>query len=139
MTRTNELGQPIGEPVPGWTARPRPPDSPIEGRFCRVERLDPARHAADLHAANPTVKLFGASGVAAPWFTQRIGADAAKLTWLTSPALDLADYPPAGRQFFQDYRAAYGAEADPYAIFGYAAMSAALAANSVACCGTSAM
>jgi RimJ/RimL family protein N-acetyltransferase len=52
MTRTNELGQPIGEPVPGWTARRHPPDSPIEGRFCRVERLDPARHAADLHAAN---------------------------------------------------------------------------------------
>ena len=32
----NHLDQPIGFPLPGWTARPRPPRSPIEGRFCRV-------------------------------------------------------------------------------------------------------
>ena len=50
--RTNELGQPTGEPVPGWTARPRPPRSAIAGRFCRIEPLDPQRHAADLFDAN---------------------------------------------------------------------------------------
>ncbi len=48
----NDLGQPIGFPLPQWMARPRPPRSPMEGRFCRVEPIDPARHAADLHAAN---------------------------------------------------------------------------------------
>jgi RimJ/RimL family protein N-acetyltransferase len=48
----NELGQPIGFPLPHWTARPRPPRSPIEGRYCRVEPIDPGRHAADLHSAN---------------------------------------------------------------------------------------
>jgi RimJ/RimL family protein N-acetyltransferase len=48
----NGLGQPIGFPLPHWMARPRPPRSPMEGRFCRVEPIDPARHAADLHAAN---------------------------------------------------------------------------------------
>ena len=47
----NELGQPIGSPLPHWTARPRPPSSAMEGRFSRVEPIDPARHAADLHAA----------------------------------------------------------------------------------------
>jgi RimJ/RimL family protein N-acetyltransferase len=50
--RTNSLGQPIGEPVEGWSARPRPPRTPIAGRFCRVESIDPDRHAVDLHAAN---------------------------------------------------------------------------------------
>jgi RimJ/RimL family protein N-acetyltransferase len=50
--RVNDLGQPIGEPVPGWTPRPKPGREPMTGRFCRVEPLDPARHAADLHAAN---------------------------------------------------------------------------------------
>jgi RimJ/RimL family protein N-acetyltransferase len=50
--RHNELGQPIGDSVPGWTTRPRPPRTPIEGRYCRVEPLDPDRHAAQLHAAN---------------------------------------------------------------------------------------
>jgi RimJ/RimL family protein N-acetyltransferase len=48
----NKFGQPIGAPVPGWSARPLPPRTPIEGRFCRVEPLDCTRHAADLFAAN---------------------------------------------------------------------------------------
>ncbi|WP_340119833.1 GNAT family protein [Pelagibius sp. 7325] len=49
---TNDLGQPVGAPLPGWTARPRPPRTAMEGCFCRVEPVDPARHAADLFAAN---------------------------------------------------------------------------------------
>jgi RimJ/RimL family protein N-acetyltransferase len=50
--RTNALGQPIGWEVPGWRPRPRPPRTPIKGRFCRLEILDPQKHAADLFAAN---------------------------------------------------------------------------------------
>ena len=46
----NELGQPIGFPLPHWTARPRPPRTPMIGRYCSVEPVDPARHAADLYA-----------------------------------------------------------------------------------------
>jgi RimJ/RimL family protein N-acetyltransferase len=48
----NSLGQPIGPPVEDWTARPRPPATPMFGRTCRLERLDPKRHAAELHAAH---------------------------------------------------------------------------------------
>jgi len=47
----NQLGQPIGFPLPHWTARPRPPRTALEGRFCTVAPIDPARHAAELHAA----------------------------------------------------------------------------------------
>jgi RimJ/RimL family protein N-acetyltransferase len=50
--RVNEFGQGIGFPVEGWSARPRPPKTPIEGRFCRIEPLDAGRHAAQLFAAN---------------------------------------------------------------------------------------
>lgn len=49
---TNAFGQPIGPSLPDWTPRPRPPRVFLEGRYCRVEPLDPARHAADLYAAN---------------------------------------------------------------------------------------
>jgi RimJ/RimL family protein N-acetyltransferase len=49
---TNQLGQPIGFPVEGWTARQRPSRTPMTGRFCRVEPLDAGRHAAELYAAN---------------------------------------------------------------------------------------
>src|ERR671938_343239 len=48
----NHLGQPIGFPVPDWTPPPAPPRTPMSGRYCRVELLDPDRQAADLYAAN---------------------------------------------------------------------------------------
>jgi RimJ/RimL family protein N-acetyltransferase len=48
----NRLGQPIGFPLPHWAARLRPPREVMKGRFCVVEPIDPARHAADLHSAN---------------------------------------------------------------------------------------
>lgn len=48
----NSLGQPIGAALPDWTPRPRPPHKPLVGRFCRIEKLDPAAHAADLFAGN---------------------------------------------------------------------------------------
>ncbi|HEX3862505.1 MAG TPA: GNAT family protein [Stellaceae bacterium] len=48
----NHLGQPVGPPVPDWSARPRPPRTSMAGHFCTVEPLDLERHAADLFAAN---------------------------------------------------------------------------------------
>jgi RimJ/RimL family protein N-acetyltransferase len=48
----NHLGQPIGFPLPDWRKRPPPPRSPVEGRHCRIEMLDPARHAQALFDAN---------------------------------------------------------------------------------------
>jgi len=48
----NALGQPIGRPVPGWRPPIAPPRDHMKGRFCRLEPLDAARHAAQLFAAN---------------------------------------------------------------------------------------
>ena len=47
----NAFGQPVGRPLPSWSARPAPPATPMVGRTCRVEPLDVAGHAADLFAA----------------------------------------------------------------------------------------
>src|SRR5205085_7283044 len=47
----NDLGQPVGFPLPGWTPPPAPPRVPTEGRYCRLEPLDPGRHADALFAA----------------------------------------------------------------------------------------
>jgi len=60
-SRLNEHGQPIGFALPGWTPPPRPPRTVLEGRYCRLEPLDPERHAAPLHEANridPSGKAF---------------------------------------------------------------------------------
>ena len=51
-THHNELGQAVGFPMPGWKAPPHPSGATLTGRYCRLERLAPARHAADLHTAN---------------------------------------------------------------------------------------
>lgn len=49
--RRNAYDQPIGPAVEGWTERPRPPRHTLSGRYCRLEPVDPSRHAADLFAA----------------------------------------------------------------------------------------
>ena len=48
---TNEYGQPIGAPVPGWSPRPAPSAVTLEGTYCRIEPLDAQRHAQDLYEA----------------------------------------------------------------------------------------
>lgn len=48
---TNEYGQPIGAPVPGWSPRPLPSAETLEGAYCRLERLNAQRHGEDLYAA----------------------------------------------------------------------------------------
>lgn len=52
VQRVNSFGQPIGPELPGWRPPPRPARAVLEGRFCRVEPLDVARHAHQLHSAN---------------------------------------------------------------------------------------
>jgi RimJ/RimL family protein N-acetyltransferase len=47
----NDLGLPIGLPVPGWKAVPPPPREPMIGRYCRVEPLEIDRHAKELFDA----------------------------------------------------------------------------------------
>ncbi len=81
---SNALGQPIGFPVPNWTPRPRPPRTPMAGRYCRVEPLDPARHAHDLWVANAD----DAEG--RMWTYLSVGPfpdEAAYRTWLSTVAV----------------------------------------------------
>jgi RimJ/RimL family protein N-acetyltransferase len=49
--RRNQYDQPLGPPVTGWTERPRPLRRTLAGRYCRLEPIDPQRHAAELFEA----------------------------------------------------------------------------------------
>jgi RimJ/RimL family protein N-acetyltransferase len=51
MTHSSEFGDPIGAPMPGWAAPPKPTRSVMQGRFVRLEPLVVA-HAEALHDAN---------------------------------------------------------------------------------------
>ena len=47
---TNEFGQPVGRPVPGWAPRPAVAPVTLVGRTCRVEAAGP-QHVERLHRA----------------------------------------------------------------------------------------
>ena len=49
---SNHLNQPIGPIVLDWKPPRHPMREPMDGRFCRLEPLDPMRHAQNLYAAN---------------------------------------------------------------------------------------
>lgn len=49
---TNPIGQRVGFPVPNWVPPPVPRREPMGGQYCRLEPLDPDRHAASLFEAN---------------------------------------------------------------------------------------
>src|SRR5580658_9551946 len=49
---TNLFGQPIGFALSNWRPPPLPPREPMIGQYCRVETLDPDRHAEDLYASD---------------------------------------------------------------------------------------
>jgi branched-chain amino acid transport system substrate-binding protein len=82
----------------------------------------------DLNAALPSAKLFGPDGVAESAFSEKIGSKAEKETFITNPTLDPKLYPQSGQDFFKEYKAKYGADPEPYAIYGYEAMSVVLQA-----------
>ena len=47
----NDLDQPCGDEVAGWTGVERPSRALMEGRFCRIESLATERHLSDLFEA----------------------------------------------------------------------------------------
>ncbi len=80
----NQLGQNIGQPIPDWTPRARPSAQPMIGHFCRIEALDPARHADDLFAAF-TLDRSGANWTYLPYEPWPTQAD--MLKWMSATCL----------------------------------------------------
>jgi RimJ/RimL family protein N-acetyltransferase len=52
VPRTNDLGQPVGDPVTDWISALHPPRETLIGRYCRVEPLDAVHHTTSLFEAN---------------------------------------------------------------------------------------
>jgi branched-chain amino acid transport system substrate-binding protein len=63
--------------------------------------------------------------MADPSFTSQIGAAEAN-TYLSTPVLPPALYPPSGRRVLSAYRANFGGEAGPYVLYGYETMRVVL-------------
>jgi branched-chain amino acid transport system substrate-binding protein len=82
----------------------------------------------DVFAANPNIKGFGPDGVAETSFSSKIPAATMPDTYITNPTLPEQLYPPSAKTFFADFKTTYGHDPEPYAIYGYEAMNAALQA-----------
>jgi len=82
----------------------------------------------DVFAANPNIKGFGPDGVAETSFSSKIPASSMPDTYITNPTLPEQLYPPSAKTFFNDFKSTYGHDPEPYAIYGYEAMNAALQA-----------
>jgi branched-chain amino acid transport system substrate-binding protein len=80
-----------------------------------------------LHEVDRRLLLFGSSALIDPAFIARIGP-AASQTYLTTPMLASRLYPPAAQRLFGDYRRRFAEAPEPYALYGYEAMSVVLAA-----------
>jgi branched-chain amino acid transport system substrate-binding protein len=81
----------------------------------------------ELHAADSHLQLFAPSSADLEPFTSQLAA-AESSTYLTTPVLPAALYPPAGRRVLASYRRVFGSEGNGYALYGYEAMSLVLSA-----------
>ena len=93
----------------------------------------------DVNSAIPTAKIFGPDGMCtSSWTSAKDGGVPASIDPLiqcTVATLDLSAY-PGGKTFLAAYKAKYGvSNPDPYAIYGYEAMSLGL--NTIAHLGSS--
>lgn len=77
---------------------------------------------SDLHDALPRTRLMGSHELLVPGFYRRLGGAEAD-TYLTSVAQDPRQLPARGKRFVRDYRRQFGQSPDPFAAYGYTAMS----------------
>ncbi len=85
----------------------------------------------DFAAALPDAKLYGPDGVAESGFADPkeggIPNNVGRRVKVTVATLNPDSYPPEGQEFFREFAEKYGEEnPDPYAIYGYEAMSLVL-------------
>jgi branched-chain amino acid transport system substrate-binding protein len=83
--------------------------------------------ARQLHAANPRLSLLASSSMLSPVFTSRLGS-AESATFVGSPLLATHLYPASAQRVLVDYQRRFASAGEPYALYGYEAMSVVLGA-----------
>lgn len=101
--------------------------SSADGLFYAATPGPAATHALDQAAAtNPKLKLFASSGLDDDGFVAGLSPAAQRELYVSSPGFPAGSLSSAGQKFVADFQTAYGHPPSTEAIFGYAAMSAAL-------------
>ncbi|RHW25108.1 hypothetical protein D0Z08_20635 [Nocardioides immobilis] len=82
--------------------------------------------ANDLGQALPELRMFFPDGCAELAFAEAIDEEIQVRVFITNPTLDKLSYPEAGQRFYRDFSELHGRDPEPFAIYGYEAMSLVL-------------
>ena len=112
----------------------RPPDVVFAGMLVDNNAAQVLKDKVTVMGDNTRVKYMGPAGIRVPAFIQAAGLRAAEGAYASQPGLPFEQLPAAAQQFKHDYEARYGGQLnDPFAIYGYEAMSVTLAAIERVC------
>jgi branched-chain amino acid transport system substrate-binding protein len=89
--------------------------------------LEAAQLFRELHSADSKLALLASNTMLNSVFTERLG-DAETATFIGTPALAPALYPPSAQQVLREYKGHFGDTPGQYVLYGYEAMSVVLAA-----------
>lgn len=110
-----------------------PPDAVYLGAIVDNNSAQVLKDKVAIMGDNVTVKFVGPDGLFTAALIEGAGAEVAEGVYATTPGLALKDLGDAGKKFFDDYAAKFGATKEPYSIMGYDAMGAALKAIEDVC------
>lgn len=82
---------------------------------------------------NTKVKFMGPDGIQTQAFIDGAGKDVAEGAYATVGGIPNSQLPASGQQYLKDYAAAYGATNEPYAVYGYEAITVVINALESVC------
>jgi branched-chain amino acid transport system substrate-binding protein len=113
----------------GW-----PPDAIYAAMLVEQNAAQVLKDKVAMMGDNTRVKYVGPTGIQYQAFIDAAGTNVAEGVYTSVAGLPLDKLPHAGQQFLKDYDAKYHAHLnEPYAAYGYEAMSVALAAIESVC------
>jgi branched-chain amino acid transport system substrate-binding protein len=111
-----------------------PPDAIFVGMVVDSNASQLLKDKVAIMGDNTKVKYVGPDGIQTQAFIDGAGADVANGVYASVAGLPYDKLPAAGQQFKKDYDAKYGGDLnEPYAVYGYEAMSVAIAAIEAVC------
>ncbi len=110
-----------------------PPDAIYVGMVVDNNASQLLKDKVAIMGDNEKVKYLGPDGIQTQAFIDGAGADVAEGAYGSVGGLPLEKLGPNGQQFLKDYEAKFGALTEPYAVYGYETMNAALKAIEDVC------
>jgi len=134
------MSLPANSLAPGWQPPPFPPAKTLEGRYCRLEPIDPARHLDDIWAANQGHDRIWQWMPADP--PESRGAYGALLAMMQAKpgivpyaVIDLADGKAKGHLWLMEIRPEHGVFEVGYITYSPALQRTRVATEAIYLCG----